>query len=137
MNLGAKKYAFGASYSKSDGNSLAAAGGLVNTPLPPIIPTNLLVGYGGTSYSASASAVPRRHLNLSLSYVKSKNNFDNTGIVTFNNYESENAYFQYQFRQLGINGGYTHLEQGFSASGAPPARISSVYIGVYRWFNFF
>lgn len=137
VNLGAKKYAFGASYSKSDGNSLATAGGLVNTPLPPIIPTNLLVGYGGTSYSASASAVPRRHLNLSLSYVKSKNNFDNTGIVTFNNYESENAYFQYQFRQLGINGGYTHLEQGFSASGAPPARISSVYIGVYRWFNFF
>jgi hypothetical protein len=137
VNLGARKYAFGANYSKSDGNSLATSGGLVPTPLPPVIPTNLLIGYGGTSYSATASAAPKRHLNASFSYVKSKNNFDNIGIFSFNNYESENAYVQYQFRQLGMNGGWTHLVQGFSASGAPPARISSIYIGVYRWFNFF
>jgi len=136
-SLGEKKYSFAASYSKSAGVSLASAGGLVTTPLPPIVPSNLLVTYGGTSYAFSASTAPTHRLNASLSYVKSKNNFENIGIISFNNYEAETAYFQYQFRQLGINGGYTHLEQGFSASGAPPARISSVYIGVYRWFNFF
>ena len=137
VNLGAKKWAFGGNYSKSDGISLATSGGLVPTPLPPVIPTNLLIGYGGTSYSATASAAPKRHLNMSFTYVKSKNNFDNIGVFSFNNYEAENAYIQYQFRQLGMNGGYTHLVQGFSGSGLPPASISSFYIGVYRWFNFF
>jgi hypothetical protein len=137
VNLGARKYAIGGNYSKSAGTSVATSGGLVPTPLPPIIPGNLLIGYGGTSYSASASAAPKRHLNASFTYVKSKNNFDNIGIFSFNNYESENAYIQYQFRQLGVNGGYTHLVQGFSASGFPPASVSSFYIGVYRWFNFF
>ena len=135
--LGTRKYALGAAYSKSDGTSLASGGGLVPTPLPPIIPSNLLVGYGGTSYSVSASAAPTRRLNASLSYIKSKNNFDNIGLSSWNNYEQENAYVQYQFRQIGINGGYTRLVQGFSASGLPPASVSSFYIGVYRWFNFF
>ncbi len=136
-NLGARKYALGGSYSKSDGNSLASSGGLVPTPLPPIIPSNLLVMYGGTSYAFSASAAPKRRLNASLTYVKSKSNFENVGVFSFNNYESETAYVQYQFRQLGMNGGYTHLVQGFSASGLPPASVSSFYIGVYRWFNIF
>lgn len=136
-SLGTRKYNFGASYSKADGNSLASAGGLVPTPLPPIIPSSLLVGFGGTSYSVSASAAPKRGLNASLSYVKSTNNFNNVGVYSFNNFEEENAYVQYQFRQIGLNGGYTHLVQGFSASGTPPASVSSIYIGVYRWFNFF
>jgi len=136
-SLGMKKYSFAAGYSKSSGNSLASGGGLVPTPLPPIIPTNLLVGYGGTSYSVTASAAPTRRLNASLSYIKSRNNFDNIGLTSWNNFEEENAYVQYQFRQLGINGGFTHLVQGFSASGLPPASVSSFYIGVYRWFNFF
>jgi hypothetical protein len=135
--LGTRKYAFGAGYSKSDGTSLASGGGLIPTPLPPIIPSELLVGYGGTSYSISASAAPTRRLNASFSYVKSKNNFNNVGLYSWNNFEQENAYIQYQFRQLGINGGYTRLVQGFSASGLPPASVSSFYIGVYRWFNFF
>lgn len=135
--MGARKYSFGANYSKSDGISLATSAGLITTPLPPVIPADLLIGYGGTSYSATASAAPTRKLNASLTYVKAKNNFNNTGITSFNNFESENAYIQYQFRQIGVNGGYTHLVQGFSGSGLPPASVSSFYIGVYRWFNFF
>ena len=136
-SLGTRKYALGGAYSKSDGTSLASGGGLVPTPLPPIVPPDLLVGYGGTSYSVTASAAPIRNFNASLSYIKSKNNFNNVGLYSWNNYEQENAYVQYQFRQLGINGGYTRLVQGFSASGLPPASVSSFYIGVYRWFNFF
>ena len=135
--FGMNKFGFGANYSKSDGNSLAGGGGLVPTPLPPIIPANLLVLYGGTSYSVSFSTSPTRRLNASLNYVKARNDLNNLGITSWNNYEQENAYVQYQFRQIGINGGYTHLVQGFSASGTAPASVSSVYIGVYRWFNFF
>ena len=135
--LSRRTFGFGANYAKSDGNSLASGSGLVSTPLPPIIPSNLLVLYGGTSYSFSATAAPKRGFNAALSYVKSKSNFDNVGVTSWNNYEQENAYLQYQFRQLGLNGGYTRFVQGFSASGSPPANFSSFYIGVYRWFNFF
>lgn len=135
--LGTRKYSFGANYAKSDGTSLAGGAGLLTTPLPPIIPNNLLVLFGGKSYSVSASAAPKRGFNASLSYVKSSSNFSNVGIFTANNFTQENAYVQYQFRQLGMNGGYTRLVQGFSASGLPPANFNSVYIGVYRWFNFF
>ena len=135
--FGMKRLGFGASYAKSSGNSLAGGGGLVPTPLPPIIPSNLLVLYGGTNYGASISTSPKRNMNASFSYVKSRNNLDNLGVTSWNNFEQENAYFQYQFRQLGVNGGYTRLVQGFSASGVAPASVSSVYIGVYRWFNFF
>ena len=135
--FGMRKLNFGGTYAKSDGNSLAGGNGLVTTPLPPVIPSNLLVLYGGTSYGASVSAVPLRRFNISASYIKSRNNLANMGVTSWNNYEQANAYFQYQFRQLGINGGYSHLVQGFSASGSPPASFSSVYIGIYRWFNFF
>jgi len=136
-SIGTRKYAFSGAYTKSNGNSLAGGGGLTPSPLPPIIPNNLLVLYGGTSYSFSAAAAPVRNFTSSYSYVKSQNNLNNLGLTSSNNFEQQNAYFQYQFRQLGVNGGYTHLVQGFSASLTAPASFSSFYIGVYRWFNFF
>jgi hypothetical protein len=136
-SLGTRYYSFSANYAKSDGNALASGGGLIPTQLPPIIPTNLLVLYGGESYAIGFSAAPKRGLNASVSFVKSRSNLDNLGVSSWNNFEQANVYLQYQFRQLGMNGGYTHLVQGFSASGTAPASFSSFYIGVYRWFNFF
>jgi hypothetical protein len=136
-SVGRRKFGFSGTYAKSDGNALASGSGLTTTTLPPIIPTNLLVLYGGTSTSFTASAAPKRGFTAAASYVKSKNNLNNLGLTSWNNYEQENVYLQYQFRQLGLNGGYTRLVQGFSASGTPPANFSSFYIGVYRWFNFF
>jgi hypothetical protein len=136
-SLGTRKFALSGNYSKSDGNSLASGGGLTSTPLPIIIPSSLLILYGGTSYSFSASTAPVRNFTAAASYVKAKDNLSNLGITSWNNYEQENAYLQYQFRQVGVNGGYARLVQGFSASGTAPASFSSFYIGVYRWFNFF
>jgi len=136
-SLGTNKFAFNGSYAKADGNSLASGGGLIPTPLPPIVPSSLIVMYGGTSYGIGASAAPLRNLEAAFNYVKSNNNLTNLGVFSWNNYEEENAYLQYQFRQVGINGGWTRLLQGFSASGTAPASFSSFYVGVYRWFNFF
>lgn len=136
-SIGTSRLNISGNYAKSNGNSLAGGGGLIPTPLPPIIPPSLLVLYGGTSYSATISGAPMRHLTASASYAKSKNNLTNQGIFSWNNYETENVFVQYQFRQIGLQGGYTRLVQGFSASGLPPARVSSFSIGVYRWFNFF
>jgi len=136
-SVGRSKFGLNASYSKSDGNSLASGGGLVPTPITPIIPSNLIVMYGGTGYSFGASVSPWRNFSASFAWVKSQNTLNNLGLTSWNNYEQQNAYVQYRFRQLGVNGGWTRFEQGFSASGLPPASFSSFYIGVYRWFNFF
>ncbi len=136
-SVGRSKFALNASYAKSDGNSLASGGGLVPTPITPIVPSNLIVMYGGTGYSFGASASPWRNFTSSFAYVKSQSTLNNLGLTTWNNYEQQNAYVQYRFRQLGVNGGWTRFVQGFSASGTPPASFSSFYIGVYRWFNFF
>jgi hypothetical protein len=136
-SLGTGKINFAGSYASSNGNSLAGAGGLTPVALPPIIPPSLLVLYGGQTYSASLSSAPFRKFSAAATYAKSRNNLSNQGLTSWNNYEQENVYLQYQFRQLGLNGGYTRLVQGFSASGTAPASFSSFYIGVYRWFNFF
>jgi len=124
-------------YSKSDGNSLASGGGLVQTPIPPVVPPDLLVMYGGESYSFALSGSPIRRLSVSASYVKASNNLTNQGVVSQNDFEQENLFFQYRFRQVGLTGGYTRVVQGFSASGTPPSNVNSFSVGVYRWFNFF
>jgi hypothetical protein len=136
-SLGTNRISFSANYSKSNGNSLASGNGLVPTPLPPILLPSLLVFYGGQSYSFALSGTPIRHVQASLSYVKARSDTSNQGIASWNNLEEKNAYVSYQFRQIGIQGGYTQFTQGFSASGTAPASVSSFSIGVYRWFNFF
>ncbi len=136
-SLGTNRISASATYSKSNGNAIAGGNGLIPTPLPPIIPPGLLVLYGGQSYVFALSGSPIRHLQASLSYINARNNTTNQGASSWNKLEEENAFVSYQFRQIGIQGGYTYFNQGISASGQPPASVSSFFIGVYRWFNFF
>ncbi len=136
-SIGSNRLSLTANYNKTNGNALAGGNGLVTTPLPPIIPPSLLLFYGGESYGATLSASPIRHLQASISYVNARSDITNQGIASWNRFEEKNAYVNYQFRQIGIQGGYTQFTQGFSASGKPPASLSSFSIGIYRWFNFF
>jgi hypothetical protein len=136
-SIGSNRLSLTANYSKTNGNALAGGNGLVPTPLPPIIPPSLLLLYGGQSYGVTLSASPIRHMSAALSYVNARSDIDNQGIASWNRLEEKNAYVNYQFRQIGIQGGYTQFTQGFSASGKPPASFSSFSIGIYRWFNFF
>lgn len=136
-SLGSNRLNLSANYNKTNGNALAGGNGLVPTPLPPIIPPSLLLLYGGQSYGVTLTASPTRHLQASLSYVNARSDINNQGLASWNRLEEKNAYLNYQFRQVGIQGGYTQFTQGFSASGRPPASLSSFSIGIYRWFNFF
>jgi len=133
--LGWRRLTFSANYNESSGSGLASGGGIV--PIPPIIPPSLLIMYGGTSYAFSASGSPVRHWTFSATYLKANSNTTNQGIYSANNVEEQIFATQYQFRKVGMNGGYNRIVQGFSASGVAPANFSSVYIGLYRWFNFF
>lgn len=125
-------------YAKSSGNAIETGAGLIQNPVPqPIVPINDLILYGGKSYAFGLGSNPIRRLTVTASFAKATSNTDLQGIGSWNNTEQINTLFQYQFRKMYLTGGYSRLLQGFSASGIPPANVSSFYIGVSRWFNFF
>ncbi len=126
------------SFSKSNGNGIESAVGLIATPIPqPALPSSDLILFGGKSYSVSLSSNPKRRLTISASFAKADSNTDLAGIASSNNTEQINTLFQYQFRKMYLTGGYSRLNQGFSTSTTGPEKISAFYIGVSRWFKFF
>jgi len=126
------------SYTKASGQALATGSGLIPVPVPsPVLPSSEVSLYGGDGYSFALSSTPVKNLILSASYAKSISNTTNAGVASNNEYDQYNSLIQYQVRKLSFNSGYSRLQQGFSGSGSPPEIVSSFYIGVSRWFNFF
>jgi hypothetical protein len=126
------------SYSKASGQALATGGGLVPVPIPsPIIPASLISLYGGNSTSFSVTSTPVRNLTLAAAYAKATSNTSSDSISSKNLNNQFNALIQYQVRKLNFISGYSRLQQSFSTSGTQPETVSSFYIGVSRWFNFF
>jgi len=126
------------SYSKSSGQALATGSGLVPVPVPsPVLPSDLVSLYGGSGYSFSASSSPIKKLTMSGAYSRSSSNTFTNGIASTNQASQYNALVQYQLRKLSLNSGYARLQQGFSQSATPSEVVSTFYIGVSRWFNFF
>jgi hypothetical protein len=125
-------------YATSSGIAVPTGTGLVNPPPPTPVPLpSLLILYGGHSYSVGLGSSPFRRLTIGASYSRARSNTTNAGIGSWNANNQFNTYFQYQFRKVYLNGGYASLSQGFSASSRPPAKVSSYYLGVSRWFNLF
>ncbi len=126
------------SYSKSDGQALLTGTGLVGVPIPlPILPSSLVSLFGGESYSIGVSSTPVKRFILGATYGKATSNTVSNGITSDNQNSQYNAIVQYQVRKLNFLSGYARLEQGFSSTGSPPQVISSYYMGISRWFNFF
>ena len=126
------------SYSKADGQALATGAGLVGVPVPtPILPSDLVSLFGGKSYSIGVSSTPVKKLILAATYAKSTSNTLSNNITSSNQNSQYNALIQYQVRKLNFISGYARLEQGFSITGSQPQVISSYYMGISRWFNFF
>jgi hypothetical protein len=76
-------------------------------------------------------------LTIAATYATSNSNTSNNALKSTNENDEFNALIQYQFRKLMFTSGYARLQQGFSDSATPPEVISSFYMGVSRWFNFF
>jgi len=76
-------------------------------------------------------------LTISASYAKSTSDTNSASLYSANVNDEYNSFIQYQMRKLYFTSGYARLGQGFSGSGSEPAVVSSFYIGVSRWFNFF
>ena len=125
-------------YATSSGIAVPTGSGLVMPPPPTPVPLpSLLILYGGHSYSAGLGSNPLRRLTIGVSYSRAASNTTNAGIGSWNANKQLNTFFQYQFRKMYLNGGYASLSQGFSASPTAPATVSSYFLGVSRWFNFF
>jgi hypothetical protein len=126
------------SYSKSSGQALVTGAGLVTVPVPPpTLPSDLVALYGGTSYSGTLSSAPIKGLTFSASYSKSDANTSDNGTNATNQNEQYNAIVQYRIRKMGFTSGFARLDQGFGGTTNPPSIISSFYVGLTRWFNFF
>jgi hypothetical protein len=125
-------------YSKSSGLGLFTAQGIA--PLPTGVPPTLLpstVLYGGRTYSVGVGGSPVRRLTYSATFADSRSNTQNGALSSFNHTQEGNAYLQYKFRKVYFTAGYSRLLQGFSGSPLPPALVSTYYVGLSRWFNFF
>jgi hypothetical protein len=126
------------SYATSSGIAVPTGAGLLAPPTTATIPLpSLLLLYGGHSYSGGLGSSPLRKLTIGASYSRASSNTANGGVSSWNMNKQLNTYFQYQFRKMFLTGGYANLLQGFSASATRPASVSSYYIGVSRWLNFF
>jgi hypothetical protein len=126
------------SYSRADGQALVTGSGLIGVPVPlPIVPSDLVSLFGGKSYSVGLSSTPTKRLVFGATYAKSASNTSSGSITSSNENSQYNALLQYQVRKLNFISGYARLEQGFSITGSQPEVISSYYMGISRWFNFF
>lgn len=127
-----------ANYSKSSGTAVQGAYGLIQNPiLPPVVANSELLLFNGDSYSFGLSSSPVRRLTLGASYSKANTNSTIDSTMSSNNSKMFNAIVNYQYRKMYFTGGYSNLVQAFSASGLPPENVSSFYVGISRWFNFF
>ncbi|HKS74045.1 MAG TPA: hypothetical protein VJQ82_12670 [Terriglobales bacterium] len=124
-------------YASSNGNGLQIPGGVAPSPLPPVIPPELQILYSGTSYGFGLGTSPISRLTIGGGFSRGYSNTFAGGVGSNNNTQTFNAVIHYRFRKMEVQGGYSRLVQGFSASGLPPAMVSSYYAGVSRWFNFF
>ena len=125
-------------YSKSSGLGLFTPQGIA--PLPTGVPPTLLpstVLYGGRTYSFGVGSAPVRGLTFSGSFADARSNTNNGPLSSNNHTQEASSYLQYKFRKVFFTAGYSRLLQGFSASPLPPALVSTYYVGLSRWFNFF
>jgi hypothetical protein len=126
-----------AGYSKSSGTGLFTSAGI--TALPPGVPATFLpaaVLFNGITYSLGLGSTPIAGLTINANWLRSTNITTNGALPSSNKTEQANGYLLYRFRRIYFNAGYSRLLQGFSASGLPPATVSSYYFGISRWFKF-
>ena len=126
------------SYAQSSGNGILTGTGVTVAPVPtPVLPASSVILFGGHSYSASVGSSPLRRLSIAAAYAKADSNTGSGSSSSTNTTELFNSLVQYQFRKVYLTGGFSRLTQGFTVSGTVPQTISSFYIGISRWFNFF
>jgi hypothetical protein len=136
--LSAGKLSFNGNYSRSNGNSIQTIGGLVSIPVPsPIVPTTLLILYGGKAYGGAVGYTPLRGLILTADYSHARYHTQNDSSFSNNLLQQVDAKADWYFRRLHFTAGYSRLLQGFGSELGTPVKLNSFYVGVIRSMHFF
>lgn len=133
-------YSLNGFYSKADGAALFTPTGLVSIPsnLPPsLFAPGAVIEYGSTAWGVNASTVLMRRLTVSGGYANGSGLTVDPLLRTSTSNELYNVIFQYRLRKIFVNGGYTNLRQNVGTVGSFPVNVTTYYIGISRWFNFF
>lgn len=133
-------YSVNGFYSKSDGAAAFTPTGLVPIPngLPPsLFAPGSIIEYGSRAWGVNASTVVMRRLTLSAGYANGSGSTIDPLLSTFSSNQLYNVIFQYRLRKIFVNGGYTQLHQDVGTVGSVPVNVTTYYIGISRWFNFF
>jgi hypothetical protein len=126
------------SYSKSSGNGIETATGIAQNPvLVPVLTPGYTIVFSGNTYSVGLGSNPARKFTIGAAYARANNNNLFNSVATSGSTIEYNTILQYQFRKVYMTGGYSRLQQGFSTSTTAPGILSSFYVGLSRWFNFF
>ncbi len=134
------RYSANAFYSTSHGTAAFTATGLVPLPtgLPPsALPPGTALVFDSKAYGFNGSASPMRRLTVSAGYSQSKGDTIDPLTSVFTKNKLINVIGQYRLRKIYVNGGYTHLNQNVGTPGSSPIAVTTYYIGISRWFNFF
>jgi hypothetical protein len=137
-SMSTNKFSFTGTYSKTSGNALQIGNGLTPTPVPgPILLPNLLVLYGGSSYSVGGGFHPNRRLTITGDFASARYRTNNVTSISDNLLRRYDLKTEYRFRQMMLLGGYSHVTQGVGASFSTPAVFDYFYVGVSRHFDLF
>ncbi len=133
-------YSLNGFYSKSDGRAAFTSTGLV--ALPPGVPPSVFgpdaaIVYNSTAYGVNASIVPIRRLTISAGYANSRGSTSDPLISATTGNQLYNIVSQYRLRKIYVNAGFTNLRQTVGLPGSSPVHVTTYYIGISRWFNFF
>jgi hypothetical protein len=135
-----RSYSANGYYSKADGAAVLTTTGLVSIPtnLPPsVFAPGAVMTYNSKAIGGNVSAVFMRRLTLNLGYADGSGSNVDPLIRTYTSTQLYNAIMQYRLRKIYLNAGYTRLRQSVGTAGTSPVTVTSYYIGVSRWFNFF
>ena len=135
-SLASAKLSFFGSYARSSGNAVQTGTGLVNSPLLPVVPSSLLILYGGSSYSFGTSVHTTERLNISAAYLNNSYRTQNDQLSSENRVKQAQIIGDYFYRQMHFVLGYSYLYQAIGTGGTP-ANFQTVFAGVTRHFDFF
>ena len=134
------RYSANGFYSTSHGQAAFTSTGLVALPgnLPPeALPPGAALVYDSKAYGFNGSMSPVRRLTISGGYAQSSGDTIDPVMSVFTKNNLINTSMQYRLRKIYVNGGYTRLTQSVGAAGKAPINVTTYYIGISRWFNFF
>lgn len=134
-----RMYNFNAFYTKSSGDAIFTASGLVpiTTTLPTQVLGNDITQYNAKGFGFGVGATPIRRLTVSASYAKSDGSTIDPMLSSYTNNTLISTTMQYRLRKIWLNGGYTRVTQNLGLAGTLPVNVTSYYVGFSRWFNFF